>query len=75
MIEKFLRQPFGFMIICFCVVEILNKAISGNIYGVDLADHKITFIIQPFIKYYIVFNWICLLKAVIIYKSQSPFLS
>ena len=46
MIRKFLKQPFQFMIICFCVVEMWNKAISGDIYGDDLLflyDNQIAF--------------------------------
>ena len=39
MILKILKQPFQFMIICFCIVEMLNKAISGDTYGADLATN------------------------------------
>ena len=38
MIYTFLKQPFQFMIIYFCVVEMLNKAISGDTYGANLSQ-------------------------------------
>ena len=37
MIETFLNQPFQLMITCFFDVEMLNKALSGDIYGADLS--------------------------------------
>ena len=40
MIVNILKQLFQFMIICFCVVEMWNKAISGNTYGSNLLFSK-----------------------------------
>ena len=45
------------MIICFCIVEMLNKAISGDIYGVTLHYQKIPSIVHSkLLAFYRIFD-------------------